>query len=71
LLRRVDWCKFTDVSEVLVAFVISAIEAASTSEKSLNFYQTAWDSSLEVSHLEQEMHSSWLAIRPRLERFIF
>jgi hypothetical protein len=34
MLRRVVWQKFTDVSEVL------ATEAVSTSETSINFYQT-------------------------------
>jgi hypothetical protein len=40
-MRRVVWKKFTDVSEVLITFEIRAIalmmEAASSSEKSVNF----------------------------------
>jgi hypothetical protein len=44
LLRRVFWQKFTDVSEVLPASIIRAIalmmEAASTSQTSVNSYQT-------------------------------
>jgi hypothetical protein len=44
LLRRVVWWKFTDVAEVLAASIGSPdmLEAASTSEKSANFYQTTW-----------------------------
>jgi hypothetical protein len=37
MLCRVIWYKFTDFSEVLIALVI---EAASSSETFLNFYQT-------------------------------
>jgi hypothetical protein len=44
LLRREVWWKFTDVSEVLAASVIRPItlmmEAASPSERSVNFYHT-------------------------------
>jgi hypothetical protein len=41
-LRRVVWQKFTDVSEVLVASMTRAMmkETASSSEMSVNFYQT-------------------------------
>jgi hypothetical protein len=41
-LRRVVWQTITDVSEVLAASIIIALmmEAASTSETSVNFYQT-------------------------------
>jgi hypothetical protein len=45
MLLRVFWYKFTDVSEVLAASIIRAItlvmEAAVTSETSVNFYQTS------------------------------
>jgi hypothetical protein len=38
---RFVWQKFTDVSEVLAASIIKAMmEAASTSETSVNSYQT-------------------------------
>jgi hypothetical protein len=42
MLRRVVWQKFTYISEELAAFIIRAmmIEAASTSEAPVNFYQT-------------------------------
>jgi hypothetical protein len=46
MLRRVVWYKFTDVSEVIaasimramIAFIALMMEAASTSETSVNFY---------------------------------
>jgi hypothetical protein len=47
MLRRVIWQKFTDISEVLAASIIRAMsdalmmEAASVSETSVKFYQTA------------------------------
>jgi hypothetical protein len=54
----VVWEKFADVSEVLAASIIRAIqlialmmEAASTSEMSVNFYQTTWRRNAEDSHL--------------------
>jgi hypothetical protein len=45
MLRRVVWKKFTDVSAVLTASIIRAIIAlmmdeVSTTETSVNFYQT-------------------------------
>jgi hypothetical protein len=41
MLRRVVWWKLTDLSEVLAAFVIvRMMGAVSTSETSVNFYQT-------------------------------
>jgi hypothetical protein len=41
MLRRIVWYKFTDVSEVLTASNIRAMmEAVSTSEMLVNFYQT-------------------------------
>jgi hypothetical protein len=60
MLRRVIWQNFTDVSENLAAaFTIRALmmEAESTSETSVNFYQTAWcnipaDSLLHSCHHE-------------------
>jgi hypothetical protein len=52
LLRRVVWYKFTDISEVLASFIIRAMmEAASTSETSVNFYQTARRKNPVNSHL--------------------
>jgi hypothetical protein len=52
----VVWEKYTDVSEMLTAFIIKAIiflmmEAASTSETSVNFYQTTRRNNPEDSHL--------------------
>jgi hypothetical protein len=58
LLRCVVWYKFTDVSEVLAASIIRTMiiglmmEAASTSEKSVNFYQTTQSNNPEDSHLQ-------------------
>jgi hypothetical protein len=52
-LRRVVWQKFTDVSEVLVASIISIalmMEAASTSETSVSFYQTTRRNNPEDRH---------------------
>jgi hypothetical protein len=57
-LRRVIWYKFTDVSEATAASIIRAItlialimEAASTSETSVDFYHTTLRNNPEVSHL--------------------
>jgi hypothetical protein len=47
------WWKFTDVSEVLSASIIALMmEAASTSETSLYFYQITWRNNPEDSHLQ-------------------
>jgi hypothetical protein len=40
VLYRVVWWKFTDVLEVLVAFIALMMEAASTCETSVNLHQT-------------------------------
>jgi hypothetical protein len=42
LLRRVVWQKFNDISVVFAASILIALmmEAANTSETSVNFYQT-------------------------------
>jgi hypothetical protein len=46
MLRRVVWWKLTDVSEMLTASIVTwtiiaeTMEAVSTSETSVNFYQT-------------------------------
>jgi hypothetical protein len=52
LLRRVVWQKFTDVSEVLTASSIITLmmEAASTSETSVNFYHTIRRKNTEDNH---------------------
>jgi hypothetical protein len=42
---------FSDISEVLSASIIRAMEAASTSETSVNFYQTIRRNNPEDSHL--------------------
>jgi hypothetical protein len=56
MLHHVIWYKFTSVSEVLAASIIALImEAASTSETSVNFYQTTWHNIPEDSHL----HGFW------------
>jgi hypothetical protein len=56
LLRPVNYYKFSDVSEVLVASIIKAIalmmEAASTSETQTVFYQTTQRNSPQDSHLQ-------------------
>jgi hypothetical protein len=46
----------TDFSEVLAASVIIALmmKAASATETSVNFYQTAWRNIPEDSHLHEE-----------------
>jgi hypothetical protein len=51
MLSRVLWQKFTDASEVLAASIIRAVKAASTSESSMNFYQTTRRNIPEESHL--------------------
>jgi hypothetical protein len=52
MLHRVVWKKFTDVSEMLVASIIrKMMEATSTSETSVNFYQTIRRNIPEDSHL--------------------
>jgi hypothetical protein len=64
LLRRVVWQKFTNVSEVLAAFIIRAkmrglmMEAASTSETSVNFYETTRCNNSEDSHLHIRRHEN-------------
>jgi hypothetical protein len=61
-MRRVVWQKFTDVSDMLAASIIGAIntifvlialmmEAASTFETSVNFYQTTRFNNPEDRHL--------------------
>jgi hypothetical protein len=53
MLGRVVWQKFTDVLVVLTASIIIALmmEAVSTSETSVNFYQTTRRNIPEDSHL--------------------
>jgi hypothetical protein len=56
MLRRAVWRNFTDVSEVLTASIIRAMiaqmmEAASTSERSVEFYETARRNIPEDSYL--------------------
>jgi hypothetical protein len=60
-LRRVIWYNFTDVLEVLAASIIMAMimEAASTSETSVNVYQTTRRNNPEDSDLHV------LIMRPR------
>jgi hypothetical protein len=56
MLCHVVWQKFTDVSEVLASSIIRArialmMEATSTSEMLVNFYQTTQHNDSEHSHL--------------------
>jgi hypothetical protein len=52
MLRRVVWWKFTDFSEVLTVSIRAlTMDAASTFETSVNFYQTTWRNIPEDSHL--------------------
>jgi hypothetical protein len=52
MLRLVVWQKFTNVSEVLAASIIALMmEAARTSETSVNFYHTTRRNIPEDSHL--------------------
>jgi hypothetical protein len=46
-----EWLKFTDVSEIRAAIIALMMEAASSSETSVNFYQTTRGNNLEDSHL--------------------
>jgi hypothetical protein len=54
---------FTDISEVLAAFIIRVLmmEAANTSEMSVNFYQTTRCNIPEDSHLQDAYKFSALA----------
>jgi hypothetical protein len=53
--------EFTDVSETFAASIIRAMmEAASTSETSVNFYQTTRRNNPEDSHLELLRPRRWL-----------
>jgi hypothetical protein len=55
------WWKFTNVSEVLADSIIRAMirvmEAANTSETSVNFYQTTPRNNPDDSHLHEETRS--------------
>jgi hypothetical protein len=52
MLRHVVWYKLTDVSEVLTACIITLMtEAVSTSETSVNFFETKWRNIPEDSYL--------------------
>jgi hypothetical protein len=51
MLRRVFLLKFTGILEMLAASIIRAMEAASTSETSISFYQTTRRNIPEDSHL--------------------
>jgi hypothetical protein len=56
MLRHVFWETFTDVSEVPAAFsigkkIVLIMEAVSTSETSVHFYQNTWCNIPEDSHL--------------------
>jgi hypothetical protein len=57
MLRRVLWYKLTDVSEVHIGPVIRAMmEAACTSETSVNFYQTTRHNTPDDNHLHTLRH---------------
>lgn len=55
MLRLVVWCELTDVSEVLAASIYRATalmtEVVTSSETSINFYQTTWRNMPEDSHI--------------------
>jgi RNA binding exosome subunit len=51
VVARVVWYKFADVSEVLAALLKILMEAASTSETSVNIYETTQRKNSEDSHL--------------------
>jgi hypothetical protein len=52
MLHPVVWQKFSDVSEVIAAYIIALMmKAASTSETLVNFYQTTRLNIPEDSHL--------------------
>jgi hypothetical protein len=51
LYRGVDWYKSTDVSVIFAELVTLVIEAASTSETSVNFYQSTRHFNPEDSHI--------------------
>jgi hypothetical protein len=53
LLRRVVWYKFTENSEVPGASISPVMDAASTSETSVNLYQTTRRNKPEDSHLQE------------------
>jgi hypothetical protein len=76
-LHHVVWYKFTDVSEVLDASIIRAMsalmmEAASTSETLVNFYQTRQHNNPEDSHLHThhceniKSHKQMFHLRPQM-----
>jgi hypothetical protein len=59
LLSLVVWQKFTDVSEMLAVSIIALMmEAASTSETSVNFYQTTRRINPEDSPLHIRRHEN-------------
>jgi hypothetical protein len=53
------WYEFTDVSLVLAASIIALMEAASTSETSVNFYQTIRRFNPEDGHLHTRCHENF------------
>jgi hypothetical protein len=57
----VVWHKFTDILEVHAVSIVRAlmVEAASTSETSVNFYQTTRRNNPEDNHLNFYTDSSW------------
>jgi hypothetical protein len=60
-LNHIVWQQFTDVSDILAASIIIAlmIEAASTSEMSVNFYHTIQCYNPEDSHLHTRRHKNF------------
>jgi hypothetical protein len=63
-LHYVVWWKFTDVSEVLAAYIFRTLvialitEEASTCKASVNFYQTTWHNSPGDIHLHTHHHEN-------------
>jgi hypothetical protein len=70
MLRRVAWYKLADVAEVLTAFIMRVIaltkEAKSTSETSVNFYQTTRRNLPEGNHLDTRRRKN---LKPHLEKY--
>jgi hypothetical protein len=63
--HRVVWYNFIDVSEVPDAYIIRATMAASTSETSVNFYQTTRCNSQADSHIQSESDNEVFVLHKR------
>jgi hypothetical protein len=52
MLRRVDWHEFTEL-------IVLMMEAARSSETSVNFYQTTRSNFPDDNHLQRVKHFGW------------